>query len=134
MAVAIIALGLIVGFTVAQPALDRAIDDLRETRVDVHDELVDIKNTELSISASYNSSTRVLNVTVKNSGTVPYTTTDIIVMVNGFAVDPDFDPPGMIYPSLETRASIKDCYRPLQVKVVGPWSISGLLENETIGN
>ncbi len=129
----IITLGLIVGFLLAQPSIESAVDDLKEAREDIQDEMVSMKNTDIElVSASQNNTTKVLNVTIRNGGSTVFSTSELAILINGTIISPRFDPAGYLYPSQTTRAEIRDCYRPIFIKVVGPWGISKQVSNESI--
>jgi len=110
---------------IAQPALDSALDDLKDARESVTREIMEMRNTDISIvSALHNNTTSVLNLTVENSGSSVLSLADLNILVNGTFMRPGFGNDGFLYPGQEKMVSLLNMTDPLSVKVVGPWGIS----------
>ena len=77
-------MGLITGILLAQPSVDSAMNDLKEARESVTQELTEMSETRLSIvSASYNNTTSVLVVTMENEGSNVIPLEDLDLLLNG---------------------------------------------------
>ncbi|MBN1391053.1 MAG: hypothetical protein JXA22_10480 [Candidatus Thermoplasmatota archaeon] len=129
-AVAVLLIGLMIGLTVAQPSLDRALTDLKDARESIATEIVELKNTDMElISTFHNDTTSVLNLTIGNSGSSVMELSDLDVLVNGtYAAS---GPVGYLYPGQTLTLSVKNVTDLRSVKVVGPWGISVM--TSTIG-
>ncbi|MGA1872713.1 MAG: hypothetical protein ACMUHY_03490 [Thermoplasmatota archaeon] len=124
-AVAILLLGLVMAVVVAQPSLDSAIKDLKDARESVANEMMEMRNTGITIvSALHNSSTSVLNLTVENSGSSVLRRSDVDILLNGTMVAAGLGAAGYIYPGQSTTLGIGNVTDPRSVKIVGPWGVS----------
>ena len=125
MAVAILLVGLLAGLMIAQPSLDQALEDLKDARESLVEEMTSLKNTKITInSANFNNTTSVLNITLENDGSNEISMEDLDILLNGTFVAGGVDNSGYFYPGQEHMVSLKNITDPRSVKVVGPWGIS----------
>lgn len=118
-------IGLLTGIMLAQPSIDRTIDDLKEARSGASDELIEMKNTDVSVSsAMYNNTTSVLNVSVMNTGSTVIGAADIDILVNGTLVDTSADDGLLLYPGKTWKSTVRNITDPASLRIVGPWGIS----------
>ncbi|MFO8050252.1 MAG: hypothetical protein R6V01_00955 [Thermoplasmatota archaeon] len=109
----------------AQPSLDRAVDDLEEARSTASKELVSLKNTDLFIaSAGHNNTTLVLNITVQNSGSTVVRMEHIDLLLNGTLMDTSDHDGEFLYPGCSRVVSFGNMTDPRSVRMVGPWGIT----------
>ncbi len=129
-ATAIILMGLVVGLTIAQPSLDEAMEDLRETRKETTDLSLGLANSRISISsATHNNTTSVLNVTIHNEGSDVIDISDIDILLNGTWKRWDLGNMIYIYPSKETQATLRNVTDPISIKVIDRYGISDQTED-----
>lgn len=110
---------------IAQPSLDQALEDLKDARESVIEEMTNLRNTGISIgSASYNNTTSVLNLTLENDGSNVITLSEVDVLLNGTLISTGLTSLDYFYPGQEKRLSLNNVTDPRSVKVIGPWGIS----------
>jgi len=121
---AIILIGLMIGLMAAQPSLDNAMDHLKEVKDDSRDLSTTLASTDISISsASFNNTTSVLNVTIRNDGSTIMETNGVDILVNGTIESWTHDEI-YLYPSREMRISILNITDPISVMVVERYGLS----------
>ena len=122
---AILTLGLATGLLLAQPSIDSAIEDLRDAREGMFQEMSSMRNTDFEISsASFNNTTSYLNLTVRNTGSNILRINEMDMLVNGtylLVVDVEST---YIYPGQEQPFSLTNITDPRSIKLIGPWGIS----------
>ena len=124
-AFAIILMGLVIGFAIAQPSMEGAMDELREAREEMADHMVGMKNVDFTLSSvSYNNTTSKLNLTIKNTGSETFVSSDLLLLVDGVYVEAEMKPSGILYPTCGLKATIYNQTQPEIIKVVGPWGIA----------
>jgi archaellum component FlaF (FlaF/FlaG flagellin family) len=124
-ATAIILIGVVIGLILAEPSLEDAMDDLRETREDNSERSLNLANTRVELaSANFNNTTKTLNFTVRNTGSSVLEVKHLDLLVNGTWNAADFGGTEYIYPADEVLASIKNVSEPVSVKVVTRFGIS----------
>lgn len=122
---AVIALGILSGLMLAGPSLDSALSDLREARQSAGDELIDMKGTSFQVpSAVLNTTSDVLRVSVRNTGSTVIGLPEMVIILNGTMVDHDSPEGAHLYPGMTTELVIEDVSGPGTIRVVGPWGIS----------
>ncbi|MGA1866082.1 MAG: hypothetical protein ACMUFK_01300 [Thermoplasmatota archaeon] len=88
-------------------------------------EMVEISNTGIAIvSALYNNTTSVLNLTLCNSGSSVMEISDIDVLLNGTYRTGATPSEGYLYPGQTRTLSMSNVTDPRSLKVIGPWGIS----------
>jgi archaellum component FlaF (FlaF/FlaG flagellin family) len=124
-AAAILLVGLLAGLMLAQPSFDRALDDLKDARESVVEEMINLRNTGISItSVSHNNTTSILNLTLENDGSSVITLSEVDVLLNGTYFPGGIGSTGYFYPGQELTFSLTNITDPRSVKVVGPWGLS----------
>jgi archaellum component FlaF (FlaF/FlaG flagellin family) len=124
-AAAIILVGVVIGLILAEPSLEDAADDLRETRKESSEKTLEIMNTRMEMtSVSLNNTTKVLNITISNTGSTVIEIRHLDVLVNGTWTNADFGGGEYIYPSGEVRAGINGIYGVSSVKIVSRYGIA----------
>jgi archaellum component FlaF (FlaF/FlaG flagellin family) len=124
-AAAIILVGVVIGLILAEPSLEDAADDLRETRKESSEKSLEIMNTRMEMtSVSLNNTTKVLNITISNTGSTVIEIRHLDVLVNGTWTNADFGGGEYIYPSGEVRAGIEGIYEVSTVKIVSRYGIA----------
>ena len=117
--------GLLAGLMIAQPSMDRAMEDIKDARESVVEEMTSLRNTRISIStASHNNTTSVLNLTLENDGSNVITLSDVDILLNGTYMSGGIGSTGYFYPGEVRTFSLINITDPRSVKVVGPWGIS----------
>ena len=118
-------IGLLAGLMIAQPSLDQALEDLKDARVSVVEEMTNLRNTKISItSVSHNNTTSVMNLTLENDGSNVIKLNAVDIILNGTYVSGGVGGTGYFYPGQEQTFSLSNITDPKSVKVVGPWGIS----------
>lgn len=127
-ATAIILIGLAIGLMAAQPSLDNAIKDLQKAERESQDMSRSMSNSGISIAqASYNNTTSVLNLTIRNDGSAVMETEDIDILINGTMVS--WDPDDIyLYPSRGLHVTLSNITDPRSLMVVERYGISDHLE------
>lgn len=121
---AIILIGLMMGLMAAQPSLDNAMEHMKEVKDDSRDLSTTLASTDISISyASFNNTTSVLNVTVRNDGSTIMETNGVDILVNG-TIESWTPDEIYLYPSREMRISILNITDPRSVLVVERYGLS----------
>lgn len=109
----------------AQPSLDRAMEDIRGANDEVQGSMVDIANTRFEVrSASYNNTTSILNVTLENTGSNTIEMEQVDLLLNGTIIDGSRLPSGFLYPGQIRNLSLSNITDPRSLKVIGPYGIS----------
>ncbi len=130
MAVAILLMGMITGLLLAQPSMDRAIEDMKDARESVAEELTEISSTRISlVSVNYNNTTSVLNLTMENDGSNVIPLEDFDLLLNGTYVSGGIGNTGYFYPGEIHSVSLSNVTDPRSVKIIGPWGISDSTSN-----
>jgi archaellum component FlaF (FlaF/FlaG flagellin family) len=124
-ATAIILIGVVIGLILAEPSLEDAMDDLRETRKESSEKSLGLANSRISlISAIFNNTTKVLNTTIENEGSTVLEIRHIDILLNGTWAEADFGGKDFIYPSSRVVATLKNVTDPRSVKVVTRYGVS----------
>jgi archaellum component FlaF (FlaF/FlaG flagellin family) len=125
-------LGIIVGILVAQPNIDRAMEDLKDARTEYSESMLGIRNTQFSIGgAIYNTTNKELKMDLINTGTAVIEGSVIDIILDGTMASST----GMsarIYPGDKVTLTIKSAVKPASVIAVGPYGISCRLGAEMI--
>ncbi|MEA3559270.1 MAG: hypothetical protein U9R75_08465 [Candidatus Thermoplasmatota archaeon] len=125
MAVAVIMIGFLVGLTLAQPSIDRAIKDISEAQTSGSDQIVMIKNTDIAIGSVYfNNTTSVLNVTIENVGANVIGMMDVDILLNGSLMDTTAYDGELLYPGTIEEVTIRNVADPRSLRIVGPYGIA----------
>ncbi|MFW3145467.1 MAG: hypothetical protein ACMUIE_01485 [Thermoplasmatota archaeon] len=123
-------IGLMAGLMLAQPSLDRAMEDLREAKEGATSSMVDIANTRFEVkSASYNNTTSVLNITLENTGSETIEMGQVDLLLNGTFIDGSRLPSGFFYPGQIKNLSLSNITDPRSIKMIGPYGISDSTTN-----
>ncbi|MGA1821307.1 MAG: hypothetical protein ACMUIG_02125 [Thermoplasmatota archaeon] len=123
-------MGFVIGALLAQPALDESIEDLKDARIETSDQFVELANTDFSIeSAEYNSTTDVLNISIKNNGAGVIERDDINTLIDGWIVDSPFGEGLYVYPTQTATQTVNNVTDPGSVAVIGPYGISRITDN-----
>lgn len=123
-------MGFVIGALLAQPALDASIEDLKDARIETSDQMIEMANTDFSIeSVEYNSTTSVLNMTIKNDGAEVLDRENMNTMIDGRMVDASFGSGLYIYPTQTVSATVTNVTDPGSVAVVGPFGISRVTDD-----
>lgn len=129
----IVLLGLVMGVLVAQPNIDQAMDDLKEARADYSAELLGIRNTQFTLeNATYNSTSKTVEVVMANTGTTVIGGSEIDVLVDGIITQPSSGPGQWVYPGSVTTIALKSQSKPASVVLVGPYGISKMIGGGSI--
>ena len=121
----VIMLGLMSGLVLAGPSIDSAISDLRDARQSSIDELVDVKGTSFEVvSMDLNTTSDVLRISVRNTGSTVIGLADTVVLFNGTMHNYRSSDGDLLYPGTTLELVLKDVPGPGTVRVVGPWGIS----------
>jgi archaellum component FlaF (FlaF/FlaG flagellin family) len=124
-AAAIILVGVVIGLILAEPSLEDAMDDLRETRKESTEKSLDLANTRISMtSVVFNNTTKVLNITLSNIGSTVIEIRHLDILINGNWTTPDFGGEDYIYPSGQVTARMEDIEETLSVKVVTRYGVA----------
>jgi archaellum component FlaF (FlaF/FlaG flagellin family) len=109
----------------AQPSLDHALEDLKDARESVASEMMEMRNTGVSIvSAFHNNTTSVLNISIMNSGSSVLTASEVDLLLNGTYLSGGLGSSRYIYPGQTATLTVNNVTEPRSVKVVGPFGIS----------
>lgn len=105
--------------------MDSALDDIKDARESITEEITQMSGTRLSIvSASYNNTTSVLNMTMENDGSYVIPMNDLDLLLNGTYVTGVLGDTGYIYPGQLHSVSLSNVTDPRSIKIVGTWGIS----------
>ena len=129
---AIIMLGIIVGLMVAQPEMEKAMEDLREARSGMAEEITALKGTDISIKAEHNNTSGQLLVSVSNTGSEAIAASDLDLFVDGIMAAPSSISDSMLYPGSECELTLSVSARPDSIRVVGPYGVTSQLGQGSI--
>jgi len=122
---AVITLGLISGLMLAGPSLDSTLNDLKDARQGASDELIEIKGTSFEVpSVKLNTTTNVLRINVRNTGSTVIGLSDIEVLVNGTITAFQRSGGDFLYPGMTSELVLNGISGTAAVRIVGPWGIS----------
>jgi archaellum component FlaF (FlaF/FlaG flagellin family) len=109
----------------AHPSMDRALEDIKDARESVVEEMTSLRNTGFSISSvGHNNTTSVMNLTLENDGSDVISLSEVDILLNGTYVVGGIGTIGYFYPGEVRTFSLTNITDPISVKVVGPWGIS----------
>ena len=124
-AAAIILIGIVIGLILAEPSLEEAMDDLKETRKESSEKSLDLVNTRIKMtSVIFNNTTGQLKITLENIGSTVLEIRHLDLLLNGTWTAPDFGNENYIFPSGQVVATLSSVIDPLSVKVVTRYGIS----------
>lgn len=129
---AIVLLGVMVGIMVAQPEIDRALEDIREARSGLTEEISALKGTDISIEAVHNNTTGEMLLSVINIGSETIVVSDLDLLVDGTIRPASEVSDPTLYPGMEIDVRLKNVSRPSSVRAVGPYGITAQLGSGSI--
>jgi archaellum component FlaF (FlaF/FlaG flagellin family) len=121
---AVLLLGLVVGIMIAQPNVNEAMEDLREARSGIVEEVTALKGLDISMSAEHNNTSGELTIAVVNVGSEVIDREDMDLIVDGVMISPSEVPYGILYPGDEMDLRLNNVSRPSSIRVVCPYGVT----------